>query len=140
MLTGFRNTLDEFTGSNITLNRNTKYWVVAEAPGNCQRSSGLSLAVLTNDADEDSGGEAGSSIGNAIYQESGTWAQATGGPYVLMMGLRGEVRRTRAPAFPNSSETFTVAEDAAAGTVVGSAQATDQDGDTLSYLITGADQ
>ena len=137
---GFQETLDEFTASNVTLNRNTRYWVVAEAPHALSASSGLSLAVLTNDADEDSGGETGSSIGNAIYQEAGgTWAQTTGGPYVLMMGIRGEVPRFTSPAFPNSSETFTVAEDAARGTVVGSAQATDQDGDTLSYLITGAD-
>ena len=138
---GFQETLDEFTASNVTLNRNTRYWVVAEAQNALSASSGLSLAVLTNDADEDSGGETGSSIGNAIYQEAvGTWTQTTGGPYVLMMGIRGEVPRFTSPAFPNSSETFTVAEDAAAGTAVGSAQATDQDGDTLSYLILGTDQ
>ena len=133
----YKNTLEEFSGSNIILNGNTKYWVVVELG-----ESGIGSfepVVLGADGDEDSGGEAGSSIGNALYSEgSGTWAEATGGPFVLMMGLRGELANT-APAFPNSSETFTVAEHAARGTVVGSAQATDQDGDTLEYLVTGAD-
>ena len=137
----FQETLDEFTASNVTLDRNTKYWVVAEAPNALSASSGLSIAVLTNDTDEDSGGETGSSIGNAIYQEGlGGWTQTTGGPYVLMMGIRGEVPQHTAPAFPNSSETFTVAEDAAAQTAVGSTPATDEDGDTLSYFITGIEQ
>ena len=127
----YQNTLEEFPGNNIVVNGNTKYWVVVELG---ESGTGtFDTVVLGDDGDEDSGGEAGSSIGNALYSEgSGTWAEATGGPFVLMMGIRGELANT-APAFPNSSETFTVAEDVAGGTVVGSAQATDQDGDTLSY-------
>ena len=96
--------------------------------------------VLGDDGDEDSGGEAGSSIGNALYSEgSGTWTQATGGPFVMMMGLRGEVASNRAPTFTNSTETLTVNENAAADTVVGTISATDLDNDTLAYSVSGAD-
>ncbi len=42
----------------------------------------------------------------------------------------------RAPAFATSTYAFTVAEDAATSTVVGSVSASDPDGDTVSYAIT----
>ena len=136
----FQETLDEFTGNNIILNGNTKYWLVVEAPAATSAVSGLVLAVLTDDGGEDSGAEAGSSIGNAIYQRtSGTWAQVTSQNYVLMMGLRGEVASNRAPAFTNSIETLSVNENAAANAVIGTISATDLDGDTLTYSVSGAD-
>ena len=134
----YKNTLEEFSGNNIVVNGNTKYWVVVELG---ESGTGtFDTVVLGDDGDEDSGGEAGSSIGNALYSEgSGTWAEATGGPFVLMMGLRGEVASNRAPTFANSTETLSVTENAAANTVVGTVSATDLDNDTLTYSVSGAD-
>ena len=134
----YKNTLEEFSGNNIVVNGNTKYWVVVELGESATGT--FDTVVLGDDGDEDSGGEAGSSIGNALYSEgSGTWAEATGGPFVLMMGLRGEVASNRAPTFANSTETLSVNENAAANTVVGTVSATDLDNDTLTYSVSGAD-
>ena len=133
-----QNTLEEFSGSNIVLNGTDKYWLVVELrePG----TGSFSPVTLDGDGDEDTGGEAGSSIGDAVYsRDSGTWAQATGGPFVLMMGLRGEVASNRAPTFTNSTESLSVNENAAANTVVGTVSATDLDNDTLTYSVSGAD-
>ena len=138
IIDNYQNTVAEFSGSNIVLNGTDKYWLVVEL-----RESGNGSfypVMLDGDGDEDAGGEAGSSIGDAVYsRDSGTWAQATGGPFVLMMGLRGEVASNRAPTFANSTETLSVNENAAANTVVGTVSATDLDNDTLTYSVSGAD-
>ena len=44
------------------------------------------------------------------------------------------------PAFANDAETLTIAENSATDTIVGTIAAVDEDGDTLTYLLTSPEQ
>ena len=127
-------TADEFTASDVTLSANTRYWVVVEG-----QSWGY-----THSTDQATGW----SLDDVSYYKNslGIWTRHDWGVFrppgvegaILKVGFLGRTIPT-APSFATKPLTFIVNENAASGAVVGTAGATDADGDPLMFTVSGAD-
>ena len=116
----------------VTLAANTKYWLVI-SDGRGQHW----LLVPVNPVDATSApgwtlSPALDASGPSGFRELG------GGSHYFKIRVNGTVTTT-APAFTNETETLTVVENAAPGATVGTVPATDPDGDTLTYSVSGTD-
>ena len=114
----------EFTASGGTLSANTKYWVVVVA----------GIAGYTASADQATGW----SIDDDLYLKDadGNWEVREDNAF--RVGFLG-TRMVTTPSFATKPLTLSVDENAASGAVVGTAGATDADGDPLTYSVSGTD-
>ena len=82
----------------------------------------------------------GWSIDDDFYEKNsvGAWSENPFATAALQIGLLG-TQTASAPSFATKPLTFSVNENAASGTVVGTAGATDADGDPLTYSVSGTD-
>ena len=139
---GINNFTAPTTGPCPTLAANDTYHVVVERQPIAGDTTDLRWSVTTSD-DEDAGGSAGWSIGNSFSQRSGTGVWTAYATHVFMMVVNptGTANSNSAPAFSTDTATRTLPENSPVGTnVVGSViTATDTDGDTLTYSLTGTD-
>ena len=124
-------TAEDFTASGVTLSANTKYWVVVEDMG----------IGFTNSPDQALGWSIDDSLYqrfHALFRADGTWGMEVAGHGPLRIGFLG-TQIVTAPSFATKPLTFTVDENAASGAVVGTAGATDTDGDPLTEYVSGTD-
>ena len=115
-----------FTATGVTLSASTIYWLVFEQ---------MSVGGTTSDF------ETGWFITNPHKKKDsgGDWSGIAPSPlYFLQFGLLGP-QTASAPSFATKPLTFSVNENAAPGTVVGTAGATDADGDPPAYSVSGTD-
>ena len=117
-------THEEFTATGVTLSANTKYWLVFET---MEVGGTTSVAQVT-----------GWSIDDNLYRKDseGNWLVNTS--RTLQFGLLGP-QTASAPSFATKPLTFSVNENVAPGTVVGTAGATDDDADPPTYSVSGTD-
>ena len=121
-------TTEEFTATGVTLSANTKYWLVFESMYVAGRRgiAGTGWSIDGNNYEKDS---------------DGNWTAYSFGDravFPLAIGLVAP-QTSSAPSFATKPLTFSVNENAASGTVVGTAGATDADGDPLTYSVSGTD-
>ena len=129
-------TAEEFTASGVTLEANTKYWVVVEAPG------GRITVAGTRSAEQ----ETGWSIDDSAYFKNteGTWAEqvfATDPPryWPLLVAFLGE-EVLSVPQFETKPLSVSAVENSTdSSQVVATITASQDDNDPLTYSVGGAD-
>ena len=120
--------LTEFTG-NFALARSTAYWLVVEQVS--AGENGATLAYTTSNMSV-SDPTAGWTLGGDTFVKSlGSWVAAP--TDFMLFALLGRTT----PTFANTTETLTIDENSAAGTVVGTITAT-QTGDPLTHSVAGS--
>ena len=124
-------TTEELTASGVTLAANTKYWVVVESP------DGVKVVVGSTNSTSQATGWA---IDDDHFRMGAdeTWVENPSSDTPIVIGLMGEATHS-APSFATKPLTFSVAENVDADTAVGTAGATDSDGDPLTYSLSGTD-
>ena len=120
----------------------TTYWVSIHRPS----ASGFFEIGATYSHTEDSQSESGWSMGDRIVISSGSSWRAPSTRYGLRLAVYATGDTPSEPIFPgiNCDGTlypvaYNVEENAPAGTVVGTVVATDPEGDTLTYSVSGTD-
>ena len=145
---GSINTPEYFTSSGYELSAGIIYWVVLHQP----RASGHIEFKDTYSEAEDSETDVGWAISDGMLAkwESTDWAVYTFGdkPSIMQMAIyaTGDSSAVSTPVFPDSdcdgaadAYEFSVDENTAANTVVGTVSARDTDGDNLTHTVGGAD-
>ena len=146
---GSINTPEYFTGSGYELSAGTTYWVVLHRP----RATGHIEFKDTYSEAEDSETDVGWAISDGMLtkSESTDWAVYeffTDKPSIMQMVIyaTGDPSAVSTPVFPDSdcdgaadAYEFSVDENTAANTVVGTVSARDTDGDNLTHTVGGAD-
>ena len=134
-------TAEDFTSSGYELAASTIYWVVVHRP----HTSGHIAFLHTTSPAEDTETQLGWSIGDQyLYSGGWYWADYYRQDHVMKMAVHASGARPAisTPAFADwdgtgSSSEFSVDENAAENTVVGTALALDADGDSLTYSVSG---
>ena len=147
LIDGSEATAADFTSGGYELTATTTYWVVVNRP---RRTGGFSFDLTSSPA-ENSETDSDWAIGDQIlYYAVNRWREfSTFDPrYVMRMAIYAsrDSPSLSSPAFPDSdcngtidSYEFPVNESATANTVVGTVTARDDDGDSLTYSVGGAD-
>ena len=134
-------TAEDFTSCGYELAASTTYWVVIHRPPD----TGHIAFVHTTSPAEDTETELGWEIGDQyLYILGVSWADdfRLGSVMKLAVYASGDLPCISSPAFTDldgtgSSYEFSVDENAAGNTVVGTALALDADGDSLTYSVSG---
>ena len=134
-------TAEDFTSSGYELAASTIYWVVVHRP----HTSGHIAFLHTTSPAEDTETQLGWSIGDQyLYSGGWSWVDDHRQGYIMKMAVHasGGLPSISTPAFADwdgtgSSSEFSVDENAAGNTVVGTALALDADGDSLTYSVSG---
>ena len=135
-------TAEDFTSSGYELAASTTYWVVIHRT---DFDDGHIAFLHTTSPAEDTETELGWSIGDQyLYTFGWNWADDFRQGNVMKMAIyaSGDPSSLSTPAFADwdgtgSSSEFSVDENAAGNTVVGTALALDADGDSLTYSVSG---
>ena len=147
LIDGSEATAADFTSGGYELTAATTYWVVVNRP---RGTGGFSFDVTSSPA-EDSETDSDWAIGDQIlYRTENRWSEFSTSNlrYVMRMAIYAsrDFPSISSPAFPDSdcngtidSYEFSVNENAAANTVVGTVIARDLDGDSLTYSVGGTD-
>ena len=147
LIDGSEATAEDFTSNGYELTAATTYWVVVNRP---RGTDGFSFDVTSSPA-EDSETDSDWAIGDQIlYRTENRWSEFStfNLRYVMRMAIYAsrDSPSISSPAFPDSdcngtidSYEFSVNENAAANTVVGTVIARDLDGDSLTYSVGGTD-
>ena len=137
----------DFTSAGYALAASTIYWVVVT---NSWPGRAFTFSTVAS-PDEDPDTHAGWAIGDQYLLGLGKrWIDPSrpGKRSIMRMAIyaSGDTPIISSPAFPDSdcdgtvdSITFSVNENAAANTIVGTASARDLDGDSLTYSVRGTD-
>ena len=130
-------TAEEFTANGVTLEPGAIYWVVVEE---ATATAGEELHVVsTSSSLDDAGGAANWSIGEALLIQEGqtAWAPSSAATQeAIKLALTAAVNSP--PLFAGSTVTLTAYQGQAGNATVDTVAATDYDGDTLTYTVTGA--
>ena len=146
---GSINTPEDFTSSGYELSAGTTYWVVLHRP----LATGQIGFMDTYSEAEDSETDVGWAISDRMLtkSESTDWAVYEffiDKPSIMQMAIyaTGDSSAVPTPVFPDSdcdgaadAYEFSVDENTAANTVVGTVSARDTDGDVLTHTVGGAD-
>ena len=133
------NAVASYTTTGIALSPGTNYFVVVNGASGADSN----YVQTTESTDEDGGNQASWLIGNVGYHRStmGAWLiRPVTSRRVMEIAIKAAQATNSAPVFDPSAVTRSIPENSPVGTAVGDpVTATDANGDTLTYVMTGAD-